>query len=58
MACYEARRKKEEKPLEMEEMKFLMIDASLTTDTEKAAIIRKRQAKIMKKFRNLDDDSD
>lgn len=51
MAAYEARRKKEMKILEMEEMKFLMIDPHQITPA-KAAIIRKRQKQIMKKYQS------
>jgi hypothetical protein len=55
MAAYKAMREKEVKTLEM---KFLLLDPDMTTDLEKAAIIRNRQAKIMKKFRNADADED
>lgn len=58
MACYEARREKELKVLEMKEMKFLLLNSDATTDPEKATIIRKRQTKIMKEFRNTDDNDE
>lgn len=57
MAAYEARREKEVKT-EIKEMKFLLLDPDMITDPVKAAIIRKRQAKIMKKFQNADDDDE
>ena len=53
-----ARKKKELKALVMKEMKFLPLNANLADDPAKAAIIRKRQAKIMGKFQNADDDKD
>ena len=61
MAMYEARRKKEEKALEMQEMQMLMLEPSLVTDPVRAEIIRQRQALITKKYQSAplsDDDNE
>lgn len=47
-SAYEARRQKEMGYLEMEELKFLMLDPNQTTPA-KAAFIRRKQEEIMKK---------
>ena len=67
-ACYEARRKREEKAyekekkaLEWQEMQMLMLEPNLVNDLVRAEIIRRRQALITKKYQSLphsDDDTE
>jgi hypothetical protein len=42
----------------MQEMQMLMLDPSVVTDPVRAEIIRRRQAKITKKYQQLDEDAD
>lgn len=51
MAAYEVKRQKEMGYLEMEELKFLILDPDQTTPA-KAAFIRKKQKEIMKKHQH------
>ena len=64
-ACYEARRKTAEKQYEKEaalaewlEMNLLMLEPNNVTDPIRAEVIRKRQARITKKYYNLDREND